>query len=94
MLNIFIFLTLLAPKDIMQVLDNLQKSELSVIYLVFLYFADVDECATEKPCGQLCINVPGSYRCHCRTGFQLQQDGQSCRRNGMQNLKFKIKLFE
>ncbi|XP_011153397.1 latent-transforming growth factor beta-binding protein 4 [Harpegnathos saltator] len=42
---------------------------------------DVDECATEKPCGQLCTNLPGSYRCHCRVGFQLQQDGQSCRRN-------------
>lgn len=42
----------------------------------------MDECAIEKPCGQLCINLPGSYRCHCRTGFQLQQDGQSCRRNG------------
>ncbi|XP_032690189.1 latent-transforming growth factor beta-binding protein 2 [Odontomachus brunneus] len=42
---------------------------------------DIDECAIEKPCGQLCTNLPGSYRCHCRVGFQLQQDGQSCWRN-------------
>ncbi|KAL0129830.1 hypothetical protein PUN28_001822 [Cardiocondyla obscurior] len=42
---------------------------------------DVDECVTEKPCGQLCTNLPGRYRCYCRVGFQLQQDGQSCRRN-------------
>jgi len=44
--------------------------------------ADVDECVIEKPCGQLCTNLPGRYRCHCRVGFQLQEDGQSCRRNG------------
>ncbi|XP_029679941.1 uncharacterized protein LOC115245667 [Formica exsecta] len=55
---------------------------------------DVDECAIEKPCGQLCINVPGSYRCHCRTGFQLQQDGQSCRRNDTDENAFEARDLE
>lgn len=56
---------------------------------LFFYRADVDECVIEKPCGQLCTNLPGRYQCHCRPGFQLQQDGQSCRKNG-RFAKFKI----
>ncbi|XP_029164950.1 protein HEG homolog 1 [Nylanderia fulva] len=55
---------------------------------------DVDECTIEKPCGQLCINVPGSYRCHCRIGFQLQQDGQSCRRNDTDENAFEARDLE
>ncbi|KAL6447722.1 hypothetical protein ACFW04_000112 [Cataglyphis niger] len=55
---------------------------------------DVDECAIEKPCGQLCTNLPGSYRCHCRTGFQLQQDGQSCRRNDTDENAFEARDLE
>ena len=36
----------------------------------FLYFIDVNECAT-TPCknGAACVNLPGSYRCHCKSGF-------------------------
>ncbi|XP_016844682.1 uncharacterized protein LOC100119261 isoform X2 [Nasonia vitripennis] len=41
----------------------------------------VDECVTEKPCGQICRNVPGSYECYCRSGYELQPDRQSCRKN-------------
>ncbi|XP_030242302.1 latent-transforming growth factor beta-binding protein 4-like [Drosophila navojoa] len=29
-------------------------------------------------CQQLCENTIGSYRCSCREGFHLQQDGSSC----------------
>ncbi|XP_014215323.1 uncharacterized protein LOC106644380 [Copidosoma floridanum] len=42
---------------------------------------DVDECVTEKPCDQTCRNVPGSYECYCRSGFELQPDRHSCRKN-------------
>ncbi|XP_011868294.1 PREDICTED: uncharacterized protein LOC105562240 [Vollenhovia emeryi] len=55
---------------------------------------DVDECVTEKPCGQLCTNLPGRYRCHCRVGFQLQQDGQSCRRNDTDENAFEARDLE
>lgn len=48
----------------------------------FLITTDIDECMTEKPCAQICKNLPGSYECHCRHGFQLQPDGQSCKKNG------------
>ncbi|KYN21685.1 Epidermal growth factor-like protein 7 [Trachymyrmex cornetzi] len=55
---------------------------------------DVDECVIEKPCGQLCSNLPGKYRCHCRVGFQLQEDGQSCRRNDTDENAFEARDLE
>ncbi|NXV31096.1 NID2 protein, partial [Rissa tridactyla] len=42
---------------------------------------DVDECAEGlSQCGPftLCLNVPGSYRCECRSGYRLAEDGQAC----------------
>lgn len=39
---------------------------------------DVNECDT-SPCSQECANVYGSYQCYCRQGFQLEEDGHSCK---------------
>lgn len=42
---------------------------------------DVDECAEGlSQCGPftLCLNVPGSYRCECRSGYRPAEDGQAC----------------
>ena len=40
---------------------------------------DVNECLTlNGGCSQLCSNNDGSYRCSCRTGFQLSQDTKTC----------------
>ncbi|XP_063990519.1 uncharacterized protein LOC135169425 [Diachasmimorpha longicaudata] len=55
---------------------------------------DVDECITEKPCAQICKNVLGSYECHCRYGFQLQPDGQSCRKNDSDGTAFEARDLE
>ncbi|XP_044309008.1 epidermal growth factor-like protein 7 isoform X3 [Varanus komodoensis] len=41
---------------------------------------DVDECARGRHgCSQLCFNVAGSYRCTCRQGHTLLEDGKTCR---------------
>ncbi|KAJ7988328.1 hypothetical protein DPEC_G00322430 [Dallia pectoralis] len=39
---------------------------------------DMDECSEQQPCSHRCVNVPGSYRCVCREGYQLAGDGRAC----------------
>ncbi|XP_053169289.1 complement component C1q receptor [Hemicordylus capensis] len=38
---------------------------------------DGDECQKE-PCEQICINLKGSYRCLCHSGWTLAPNGTSC----------------
>ncbi|GFY66053.1 epidermal growth factor-like protein 8 [Trichonephila inaurata madagascariensis] len=41
--------------------------------------ADIDECAKrEDNCDHDCINTPGSFRCACKDGYVLQEDGKTC----------------
>lgn len=47
----------------------------------FLLPADVDECAEGlAPCGAhaQCVNLPGSHRCQCQSGYELGFDGRTC----------------
>ncbi|XP_065835763.1 signal peptide, CUB and EGF-like domain-containing protein 1 [Oscarella lobularis] len=42
---------------------------------------DIDECAsTSKPhgCSHRCINSDGGFRCECRLGYDLYNNGKSC----------------
>ncbi|XP_066553082.1 fibulin-7 [Amia ocellicauda] len=45
---------------------------------------DVNECEVYKQdgaarlCMHACVNIPGSYRCSCPTGYRLLADGRSC----------------
>lgn len=42
------------------------------------FSSDVDECLA-RPCSHTCVNVFGSYRCHCHPGYQLSNtDGITC----------------
>lgn len=44
-------------------------------------FVDVDECQSSlHRCGegQLCHNLPGSYRCECQTGYQYDSFRRMC----------------
>ncbi|GFT09895.1 epidermal growth factor-like protein 8 [Nephila pilipes] len=42
---------------------------------------DIDECAKRKDdCDHDCINTPGSFKCVCRDGYVLQEDGKTCER--------------
>ena len=38
-------------------------------------FADIDECKTAQAanCEHRCVNILGSYQCHCNEGYSLQQ---------------------
>lgn len=44
--------------------------------------ADVNECATENPCVQTCVNTYGSFICRCDPGYELEDDGVRCSGNG------------
>ncbi|XP_005993601.1 fibulin-7 [Latimeria chalumnae] len=45
---------------------------------------DVNECevykldGVPKLCMHACVNIPGSYRCSCPTGYKILGDGRSC----------------
>lgn len=43
--------------------------------------ADIDECAEGlASCGAhaQCLNLPGSHRCQCQSGFEFAFDGRTC----------------
>lgn len=43
--------------------------------------ADTDECAEGlSSCGAhaQCVNLPGSHRCQCQSGYELGFDGRTC----------------
>ncbi len=40
---------------------------------------DVDECADADRCTQICINLPGSFRCDCNDGFELDHMTKDCK---------------
>ncbi|KAL2304110.1 hypothetical protein Nmel_009402 [Mimus melanotis] len=47
----------------------------------FAKHRDVDECTEGlSQCGpfSVCLNVPGSFRCECRSGYRPAGDGQAC----------------
>ena len=40
---------------------------------------DLDECQNMNSlCEQICHNTNGSYKCRCRSGFELLGNGRSC----------------
>lgn len=79
-------------KDIVKKLittNNIHSWQLNVILLISpsLYHScvsctvDVDECqGSLHQCGegQLCHNLPGSYRCDCQTGYQYDSFRRMC----------------
>ncbi len=42
---------------------------------------DINECKTLKPCqnGAACENLPGSYKCTCKTGYT----GKNCEKGSL-----------
>lgn len=45
-------------------------------------FVDIDECS-QQPCeiNEHCKNLPGSYKCHCKSGYQLDKVTNACTGN-------------
>ena len=43
-----------------------------------LYYIDINECAGDHGCPQLCNNTDGSFNCYCSPGFLLNSNGTNC----------------
>lgn len=60
----------------------MQRLEVAiVIFYTRVFHADVDECQSgAHRCGggQLCHNLPGSYRCECQTGYEYDSFRRMC----------------
>ena len=50
---------------------------------VLWFSTDVNECTTENPCVQTCVNTYGSFICRCDPGYELEDDGVHCSGNGL-----------
>ena len=49
-------------------------------FTISLSSTDIDECAVNNGgCDHICTNVPGSFYCSCRSGYNLQSDRRTCR---------------
>ena len=50
----------------------------SSCYIWWYTVIDKDECILYSPCDQECTNLPGSFECSCKTGYELHEDGATC----------------
>ncbi|KAM9793845.1 bone morphogenetic protein 1-like isoform 3-T3 [Syngnathus typhle] len=47
------------------------------------FFSDMDECSEENGgCQHECVNIMGSYRCQCRSGYMLHDNRHDCKEAG------------
>ena len=72
----FLFLSLPLPLSFALVLSLYVALSLSLSLLL-----DVDECVEGlSSCGAhgQCVNLPGSHRCQCQSGYEFGFDGRTC----------------
>uniref|UniRef100_A0A8C4HX39 Nidogen 2a (osteonidogen) n=1 Tax=Dicentrarchus labrax TaxID=13489 RepID=A0A8C4HX39_DICLA len=58
---------------------------------------DVDECAESlTSCGAhaQCVNLPGSHRCQCQSGYEFGFDGRTCTNGAMTQCVFFLECVE
>ena len=45
-----------------------------------LYVLDIDECKQDGICENgYCVNIGGSFKCVCPSGYEMAADGRSCK---------------
>lgn len=61
-------------------LGNDECANVSVSCKFFLYFSELDECASPdlNPCNQTCKNSFGSFSCECHQGYISRDEGRIC----------------
>ena len=63
----------------------------SISFPIFSLYIDIDECALgTHNCAHSCSNSLGSYTCSCRDGFELGQDGRTCKGTILNLVKLEV----
>ena len=54
-----------------------------------MFFSDINECAN-NPCqnGATCVNLQGSYRCDCKSGYS----GSNCETGNYRNCLSRVRI--
>ena len=72
------FIFRISLKTCQQRNKGMSTPEMNSSYL-FLPCSDINECDSNNGgCDHRCVNEPGSFRCECRTGFDLASNGTTC----------------
>ena len=58
------------------------------LWLIFIYFTDIDECTENNTCEHICINQVGSFSCTCKPGYKLIDNRISCEKSKYNRKKF------
>lgn len=63
------------------IVSEISMAALAIYELICPFVTDTDECETGvHRCGegQICHNLPGTYRCDCRPGYQYDTYRRMC----------------
>ena len=52
--------------------------EITLYNLYIFNILDIDECATDDTCQQICVNTPGGFTCMCDGQYRQSSDGEDC----------------
>lgn len=51
----------------------------ALCFIHYCFMLDHDECEKNGMCANgKCLNVQGSFQCHCKSGFVMSKTGYSC----------------
>lgn len=57
---------------------NLKSQFYNNFYLYLSVYLDINECDTDNGgCESICINQPGSFKCDCEKGLQIDTIGRT-----------------
>ncbi|BHF63149.1 Bone morphoproteintic protein 1 [Sparganum proliferum] len=63
--------------DYLEIFDG--SSECSPMLRKLFTYSEISQCSiTDHGCEQLCVDIPGGYKCQCYDGFELLPDQKSC----------------
>ena len=63
--------------------QSLSSIFLNLLYLQSFSYPAFGECAKYGTCHQVCTQRGASHECSCANGYEMEEDGKSCKANGL-----------